>query len=127
MILLTIAYLLSVMAAGFLEPLARANLSDINPALATAQATFNFIFMGLIILGAGLYLFDRVERYRRLADDLLLNILPVPIAARLKLKPETIADGHDNVTVLFADIVDFTPMSSIGRSRRRRSKTQRYF
>ncbi|MFN2135982.1 MAG: adenylate/guanylate cyclase domain-containing protein [Candidatus Promineifilaceae bacterium] len=112
MIWLTIAYIASVVAAGLLEPAARAQLSDISPAVATAQATFNFIFMGLIILGSGLYLFNRVEQYRRRADDLLLNILPAPIAARLKLSSETIADGYDDVTVLFADIVDFTPLSA---------------
>lgn len=112
MIVLSIAYILAVVAAGLLEPLARANLSDISPAIATAQATFNFIFMGLVILGSGLYLFNRVEQYRRRADDLLLNILPAPIAARLKLKAETIADGYDDVTVLFADIVEFTPLSA---------------
>jgi adenylate cyclase len=101
-----------VVAAGLLEPMARANISDISPALATAQATFNFIFMGLIILGAGLFLFNRVERYRQRADDLLLNILPASIAVRLKRKAETIADGYDDVTVLFADIVEFTPLSA---------------
>jgi class 3 adenylate cyclase len=112
MILLGVLYVLSVLAAGFLEPLARANIVDINPTLATNQATFNFIFMGLTLLGAGIYLFNRVERYRQLADDLLLNILPASIAARLKIKPENIADGYDDVTVLFADIVNFTPMSA---------------
>jgi class 3 adenylate cyclase len=47
MILLGVLYVLSVLAAGSLEPLARANLIDINPTTATNQATFNFIFMGL--------------------------------------------------------------------------------
>jgi class 3 adenylate cyclase len=112
MILLAVLYVLGVVAAGLLEPLARANQADINPTLATNQATFNFIFMGLTLLGGGIYLFNRVERYRKLADDLLLNILPESIAARLKVKPETIADGYDDVTVLFADIVNFTPMSA---------------
>jgi adenylate cyclase len=44
---------------------------------------------------------DRSER-------LLLNILPAPIAARLKQSPDVIADSFDDVTVLFADIVGFT-------------------
>jgi urea transport system substrate-binding protein len=43
---------------------------------------------------------------------LLLNILPGSVATRLKESPETIADGFNEVTVLFADIVDFTAMSS---------------
>jgi adenylate cyclase len=43
------------------------------------------------------------------AESLLLNILPGSIAERLKARPETIADGFREVTVLFADVVEFTP------------------
>jgi adenylate cyclase len=45
------------------------------------------------------------------SERLLLNILPAPIAARLKESPDVIADGFAGVTVLFADIVDFTPLA----------------
>ena len=45
------------------------------------------------------------------SERLLLNILPVPIAARLKESPEVIADGFADVTVLFADIVEFTRLA----------------
>ncbi|MBL7960606.1 hypothetical protein JNL27_10250 [bacterium] len=44
-------------------------------------------------------------------EDMLLNILPRPIAERLKLNPGIIADHYQEVTVLFADIVDFTRLS----------------
>jgi class 3 adenylate cyclase len=44
---------------------------------------------------------DRSER-------LLRNILPESIARRLKQRPEVIADAFSDVTVLFADIADFT-------------------
>lgn len=43
------------------------------------------------------------------SEGLLLNILPRPIAERLKRESGTIAESHDEVTVLFADVVDFTP------------------
>jgi adenylate cyclase len=45
------------------------------------------------------------------SERLLLNILPEPIAERLKREPGVIADYFDSVSVLFADIVGFTPMS----------------
>ena len=45
------------------------------------------------------------------SERLLLNILPAPIAARLKDSPRIIADGFKGVTVLFADIVEFTPIA----------------
>ncbi|HYF66434.1 MAG TPA: adenylate/guanylate cyclase domain-containing protein [Herpetosiphonaceae bacterium] len=49
---------------------------------------------------------------RAKSDQLLLNILPQPIADRLKQSPGIIADKFSAVTVLFADIVDFTQRAS---------------
>ncbi|HEX5126827.1 MAG TPA: adenylate/guanylate cyclase domain-containing protein [Rhodocyclaceae bacterium] len=46
------------------------------------------------------------------SERLLLNILPAPIAQRLKHSTETIADGFAEVTVMFADIVNFTELAS---------------
>lgn len=45
-------------------------------------------------------------------DRLLLNILPGPIAARLKAEVSTIADGFSQASIFFCDIVDFTSMSA---------------
>jgi adenylate cyclase len=45
------------------------------------------------------------------SERLLLNVLPAPIAARLKAGEAVIADAFPEVTVLFADIVDFTRRS----------------
>ncbi len=42
------------------------------------------------------------------SEKLLLNILPQPIAERLKQGEKNIADSFSDVTVLFADIVNFT-------------------
>ena len=49
------------------------------------------------------------ERAR--SERLLLNVLPAPIADRLKQREAVIADRFDAVSVLFADIVGFTPLS----------------
>ena len=45
-------------------------------------------------------------------ERLLLNILPSAIASRLKQGEDTIADKHQNVTVLFSDMVGFTKLSA---------------
>ncbi len=45
-------------------------------------------------------------------DRLLLNILPKVIADRLKQSGERIADRHDSVTIMFADLVGFTTISA---------------
>ena len=58
---------------------------------------------------------ERQHRALELEQDkserLLLNVLPAPVAARLKEEPGIIADASSDVTVLFADIVGFTPLS----------------
>jgi adenylate cyclase len=51
----------------------------------------------------------RAEQAR--AEDLLLNILPSSIADRLKADAHTIADQFTAASILFADVVDFTPRS----------------
>ncbi|MCL4801345.1 MAG: adenylate/guanylate cyclase domain-containing protein [Burkholderiales bacterium] len=45
------------------------------------------------------------------SERLLLNILPGPVAERLKQENGTIADGFADVTVMFADIVNFTTIA----------------
>jgi adenylate cyclase len=64
-------------------------------------------------------LYDRVMAEQKVAERLLLNVLPYSIAERLKGRPEVIADSFTEViadsfaevTVLFADIVKFTRFS----------------
>jgi class 3 adenylate cyclase len=54
-----------------------------------------------------------LDAKRALSERLLLNVLPRPIADRLKQEEQTIiADTFPEVTVLFADIADFTPMAA---------------
>jgi adenylate cyclase len=51
----------------------------------------------------------RVEQAK--AESLLLNILPRSIADKLKAEPQRIADQFSSASILFADVVDFTPLS----------------
>ncbi|HEY9761619.1 MAG TPA: adenylate/guanylate cyclase domain-containing protein, partial [Trichocoleus sp.] len=53
-----------------------------------------------------------LRQQRQQADRLLINILPYQIAQRLKVGARTIAESFDHVSVLFADLVDFTAASS---------------
>jgi len=46
------------------------------------------------------------------SDRLLLNILPKSIADRLKNNEGRIADSYESVTIMFADLVDFTRISA---------------
>jgi PAS domain S-box-containing protein len=52
----------------------------------------------------------RAEQER--SERLLLNILPKAIAERLKQAPSAIAEQFNDTTILFADLVSFTPLAS---------------
>lgn len=53
-----------------------------------------------------------LERERGRTESLLANLLPAAIAARLKDGPKVIADGLDEVTVLFADLKGFSGLAT---------------
>lgn len=46
------------------------------------------------------------------SDGLLLNVLPEAVALRLKKGERRIADSYSNASILFADLVGFTPLTS---------------
>ncbi len=52
-----------------------------------------------------------IQTEREKSDRLLLNVLPQSIAERLKRGETMIADHFDTATVLFADLVGFTPLA----------------
>ncbi len=54
---------------------------------------------------------DLVRAEREKSETLLLSILPAHIAERLKHQPGTIADGYADVSVMFADVVNFTRLA----------------
>ena len=64
-------------------------------------------------------LYEKLVREQQVTERLLLNVLPSPVAERLKLRadlaaagpPEIIADRFEDVSVLFADLVQFTRFS----------------
>jgi class 3 adenylate cyclase len=76
------------------------------------------MFAAVLVLGEAVRNRRALGREHRLllaeqerSERLLLNVLPAPIAARLKESERVIADAFPEATVLFADIVDFTVRS----------------
>jgi class 3 adenylate cyclase len=55
---------------------------------------------------------DLLEAEMDKSEQLILNILPASIARRLRDGETTIADDYPAVSVLFGDIVGFTPLSA---------------
>jgi adenylate cyclase len=69
------------------------------------------LLAAVLILGEAIRNRRELDLEREKSERLLLNVLPGSIAARLKQTEGVIADGFPDVTVLFADIVDFTSRS----------------
>ncbi len=65
-----------------------------------------------IIFGLLYYFVGRRNFFQQQAEMLLLNILPKEISAVLKSGQRTIADHYPAVSILFADVVEFTPMAA---------------
>ncbi|HEY9001697.1 MAG TPA: adenylate/guanylate cyclase domain-containing protein [Mucilaginibacter sp.] len=81
-------------------------------AMETSFNLVGFLFCGIAMGGVGYVVINRAERNlsieRDRSESLLNNILPVPIAERLKRSPSTIVDDFEETSILFADIVGFT-------------------
>ena len=69
------------------------------------------MFAAVLVLGEAVRSRRALQLEQERSERLLLNVLPASIAARLKQREEVIADRFSDVTVLFADLVDFTRRS----------------
>jgi adenylate cyclase len=78
----------------------------------SSVSAWNLIAVGVLTFAVTVYFVRQRDRFQRQSDDLLHNILPDEIAARLKANTSMIADSFESASVLFADVVDFTPMSA---------------
>ena len=70
------------------------------------------VLMITMIFVALFYFVRQRDRFQRESDNLLHNILPDTVAERLKVDDGMIAESFDAASVLFADIVGFTPISA---------------
>jgi adenylate cyclase len=68
--------------------------------------------VGFFVFPSMAYFVRQRDRFQKESDDLLHAILPDEIAKRLKSDRTMIADDHESASVLFADVVGFTPMSA---------------
>ena len=94
------------------------SLEHITPSINHAVEIFNSVTLVTMVMGFCFFCYSAVtqaenalsEEFNR-SESLLHNILPPPIAHRLKNNEGTIADGFPACSVLFADIIGFTVMS----------------
>jgi guanylate cyclase len=106
-----------VAVSGAMDPALSARAPDIPSPIVVTLFALNIL--GVATTAFALLQYFVRARERALAaleleqaksERLLLNVLPEPVAARLKEQVGVIADACPDVTVLFADLVGFTPL-----------------
>jgi adenylate cyclase len=106
-----VAFVGLTIASGVAEPVLARHPAAIPAPIATSFFVLNVL--GLSVTAYALLQYAVRGRDAALASSeaLLLNVLPKSIAERLKREAGIIAESHPEVTVLFADVVGFTPFT----------------
>ena len=121
-----IAYIFLTALSGFFDYYLADSLGANAPKIATRTSVF-FFALNFAAISSIVYLLLRysvrekdkaqakleathalLQEEQERSERLLLNILPAPVAERLKRDNKTIADGFADVSVMFVDIVNFT-------------------
>lgn len=111
------AYIFLVTVSGFLQPLLSVDSNLPDPVMLflfvmniASVSTIAFILLNYFVRQEQKSMrLLKIEQDR--SERLLLNVLPREIAGQLKEGNSLIAQQHDAVSILFADIVDFTGLS----------------
>lgn len=121
-----IAYVVMTVVSGFFDYyLGSGSANDVPMKTIGFFFALNFVAMSSIIYFLVRYFVLEMDKIRTRLDEqhellveeqkqserVLLNMLPANIASRLKNKEGLIADGHADVTVMFADLVSFTQLT----------------
>src|SRR4029077_16852641 len=106
-----VAVVLVVVAAVAIDPFV--GTAPPEPTLARLLfAAFDLIVPAALALALVVFIDGERQRATAESDALLLNVLPRSIADRLKRGERVIADSYEEVTILFADVVAFTPFAA---------------
>lgn len=85
--------------------------NGLPPWLVTLLFVLNIATVSSIVFVLLASFVHQLRRERARSESLLLNVLPQAIADRLKQRPGVIADAYKDATILFADVVNSTPLT----------------
>jgi class 3 adenylate cyclase len=103
----------AALALAILEPALQGLREGPTPVQVPAVLAANWLIVTILLLAyISSVLVGVLAREQGRNQELLLKVLPAAIANRLKESPGVIAERFENCTVLFADIVGFTPYSA---------------
>lgn len=112
------AYLALLVVSGFIQPFLPTDAPFSDRSI-TFFIVLNLWFTAIVFFVVLRYFIDQKNKAFALlaveqekSNTLLLNVLPKAIADILKEEQKTIADHFDDASILFADLVGFTPLTA---------------
>jgi adenylate cyclase len=106
------AFVATFVLALALSEVVRPNAADLPDAFVRTFDVLNIVVVSLVAMTLLVTFARGRETAQARVEALLLNVLPGDVAQRLQSDPNSIADHFDDASILFADVVDFTPLSS---------------
>ena len=100
-----------VVLSGFLQPYVGLT-NNLSSGVVILFFVINLIGVGSVVFLMVYYFVGQKNMFQEKSEALLLNILPKEIVTILKNEPRTIADHFEGASILFADVVNFTPLSA---------------
>jgi adenylate cyclase len=106
------AFVATILLALALSEVVRPNGADLPNAFVRTFDVLNIVVVSLVAMLLLVTFARGRDTAQARVETLLLNVLPAEVALRLQSDPNSIADHFDDASILFADVVDFTPLSS---------------
>ena len=106
------AFVVTVVLALALSEVVRPDGADLPDAFVRTFDVLNIVVVSLVAMILLVTFARGRDTAQARVEELLLNVLPAEIAQRLQSDRGSIADHFDDASILFADVVDFTPLSS---------------
>ena len=106
------AFVAAILLSVVLSEVVRPNGADLPNGFVRTFDVLNIVLVSFVAMLLLVTFARGRETAQARVEALLLNVLPAEVAQRLQSDPNSIADHFDDTSILFADVVDFTPLSS---------------
>src|SRR5919106_3835344 len=106
------AFVVTTLVVIGLAEVVRPDGADLPNAFVRTFDVLNIVAVSFVVTMLLVVFARGREAAQARVETLLMNVLPEEIAQRLQGDPNAIADHFDEASILFADVVDFTPLAS---------------
>ena len=106
------AFVVTTLVVIGLSEVVRPDGADLPNAFVRTFDVLNIVAVSFVVTMLLVVFARGRETAQARVETLLMNVLPEEIAQRLQGDPNAIADHFDEASILFADVVDFTPLAS---------------